>query len=150
MGTTTSPLDFDGLPASGVGWMAVVVMGVLPISGGCQPEARLGADEGLSAAAQPYPHQHRGILRYPVRLVRVSGAGSGAAWCGAGAALVRLVRVTIFTLGAGLVRGVVVTVFSGAGRFPAKNRLQWLNFAAVGAVGHRLWCGSVRGTTGHP
>src|SRR4051812_32000188 len=33
IGTTAAALDFDGLPASGVGWMAVVVMGVLPISG---------------------------------------------------------------------------------------------------------------------
>jgi hypothetical protein len=44
-------------------------------------------------------------------LVRVPGEAVGAAWCGAGAAVVRLVRVTIFTLGAGLVRGSVVTVF---------------------------------------
>src|SRR5438270_455015 len=53
-------------------------------------------------------HQARtstGIYRCPVRLVRVPSEGVGAAWCRAGAAVVRLVRITIFTLGAGLVRG---------------------------------------------
>src|SRR4051812_36467965 len=111
---TAAALGFDGatlLPVAGVGfWCTVVVIG----SSSQWFGRRCGAHQARTST---------GIYRCPVRLVRVPGEGVGAAWCGAGAAVVRLVRVAIFTRGAGLVQRSVVTVLFGAGRFSAKTSL---------------------------